>query len=654
MTFCLSLNRFFLISEKESSTRDLINLSAADLVQGGRRRLQEQMFEYKGNYYSINISGGDNYTINTTKCYEKIAKNLGLNDISDVVFYFYQFNEASIALKFVQEGHMKITNQNNFLLFAKADVKNKPFNINKSCNPKDIIVRFETSYKQQISAKTVEELEETEGVNVFETNDPFFYDRCRTYAKDGKDQVVSEREKFRVKNDSVCQETENQICKVIDFDFNNDAKCSCSGIGDFDKKDIIIQALSFDNFNYEVVVCWNETFKNKFYMNIGFWTMISIILLFAIWTILSFNQSKDLIYGPKILSIIRNDCSLYDETIPIKTYLRKIEYVIEPSIDEIQENDEAGSGEQKEESKLSESKNEKKINENKSSEIEKDSLNVSSNNQNINSDNLKSNNKENARDERINSEEKMYQVKVEEVFLEIPNKANDQKEKSKLKAFKENNEDSKEKGKINQENWQNINFEDFKGKEVIHLASLKKLNNFKDENSNGSIRKSKVTIHNADSNNDKDAALKTNKIIGLTLKDIGKLSVEDTKKYDNRSFKEFLIDTLMHKHDQGPLAFMDSLINPSVVRILVLMTAFSLKFFTNAFFYQDQEIVKMNEAESTLLFTITIGIWKSVLSALAAGILTVIFYAMLYIPEEYKNDLITAMKTLNRDTIHDA
>lgn len=141
-----------------------------------------------------------------------------------------------------------------------------------------------------------------------------------------------------------------------------------------------------------------------------------------------------------------------------------------------------------------------------------------------------------------------------------------------------------------------------------------------------------------------------------TLKDLDELPIEIAVKIDKRSFWKFIWDDLKMSHPYLNLIFIKSIINPFIIRFLAIMFGISLECALNAMFFTDDYIDKQAEVKTTegaeatgFIYTLINEFSKSLWPVVISNIFGFFTGLIIIVPKRYKLQLNTNLQQQNKD-----
>lgn len=239
---------------------------------------------------NIDIMVNQNYTVHLFKndeCEFETSKNNSLsyinltNCINKILDNDPSITREDILVSKIDVNKTSLSSHTNKVAFNIYNIKTK--------DKIDISICAKVTISYPLSNKirlTEAEKLFTQGIDVFNSSDPFFFDFCYPYYNDeGKDVTLEDRRNDYFQNGAFCESE----CNYVKVNFKTGmAECSCnSEDSSIDKVKQITDNIPLDGFDkiantksLMVVRCYNLVFNiNYFKANIGGWLIIIFLLV---------------------------------------------------------------------------------------------------------------------------------------------------------------------------------------------------------------------------------------------------------------------------------------------------------------------------------------------------------------------------------------
>ena len=206
-------------------------------------------------------------SIDLSRCEQILRKKYSIPDKEKLIIVKYDLIQEYFLINQVE---YKVYSQNGTELSLTV------------CEDVNVIISYPYTSKDDIDMQSGYKMS-LEGIDVFNSKDPFFNDPCYSYDVNGSNLVLNDRRKEYYQNITLC-ETECQY-KGIDYHSKN-IQCECQTKTDFttlQRGHDVIQNNNYSSniksLNLIITKCFNEFIKyKKWKNNIGFWFSLSVLV----------------------------------------------------------------------------------------------------------------------------------------------------------------------------------------------------------------------------------------------------------------------------------------------------------------------------------------------------------------------------------------
>ena len=512
-------------------------------------------------------------------------------------------------------------------------------------------------------------------IDVFNSESVLFNDLCATYIdpKTGKDTTVSSRRKKFFMNYTVTCET-----KISNGDLKNgksSQKCIYNGIDKYgfvncecgftENAEIIttFEKTILDDFvkiNFEIVKCYNMLNFDNVKDNIGFWITTSCIGISAVVLGVYFAFFKASYLKENLDKILNFDCSFSDINLNLKVNLNSINTNNVPNIPNI-----PGTvgfpKRKKQETQISSKDNNNNFNSpditnggssKKSLFSKKENSNILSNSRKCSIDKVPEYIQviSSSRPKTKLNKEPSNQINVEnnlDDIIDNPSSIlrnnNNILGNTNIELELHNNFIKKDK-KIKSNN-KHIKPSTFfvNNENKANNANSNTNNIFQNQNSANALR-----FYSNSSKSDSNSS-DTNFTTEFSNKDINNMTVEQKLKYDKRSNKEYLCQTIRLDHSILNLFFFKSILDPIYLRVILFVLEITLMFTFNAIIFSDEYINERLKSEETnpLVYVLVNEIGKSFLANVCTTILLLLVGFIKFVTAQKERTLNIELRTKN-------
>ena len=245
-----------------------INITKEELLENISRIINDkeigQTYEIEGEDFTLLI-----YPTNSTDLSEKTHVNF--EECESILRKNYRLLNSSIITFF----QIELDNPNSQSLINQIEYKvyddqKKELNLS-ICNNSNIKIYYKMKNNTVLDYSKINSFKDS-GVDIFDINDDFFNDICKSYSDSGNDLILEDRIKTIYQNYSLCEEG----CEFNEiFLENKTVSCECKVK---DNITLTISKINMDfikgisNNNYEIIKCYDLVFSpNGKMKNIGFW-----------------------------------------------------------------------------------------------------------------------------------------------------------------------------------------------------------------------------------------------------------------------------------------------------------------------------------------------------------------------------------------------
>ena len=493
-------------------------------------------------------------SIDLGKCEEKIKQSRNLTEDDNLIIYKIDIKSEDLSTTYVQ---YEINDPKTFD-YIDLDI----------CE--GIFINIYTPVTLKNSTETIFQSLSDYGYNLFNLNDSFYNDICSTYTtKDGTDLTLLDRKKIIYDKNtgiSMCQEG----CQLINYNSSlKKANCDCKVQTEntttkienikFNKKDL---AQSFyktlKNSNFLVLKCYKLVFSKKGQTNnIGSYIMSVITFIFIVLLfIFIFKGWK------KINTFIRNLLKQKLNYIELEKKIKLNNFILPDKY------------------KTKDNNKNNKTNNNKNKSKEKPKKN--NNSKNKNTKNQKRDKKKGKSKGKNFPPKKLKSKAIKKNSISTNKSLSNQSQKLSQINIILNNEKAKKKNQINNKFQLNKDYSNLY-KQTIKDNEFNKynINKFNDE-------------------------------------ELNELNYEIAIELDKRTYFQYYLSLLKKKHLILFAFWPADDYNLTVIKISVLILAFSLYFTINGFFFSDETMNKINEDKGSfnILFQIPQILYSTLICAL--------------------------------------
>ena len=210
-------------------------------------------------------------------------------------------SESLIIAKYDIINSTALINQVEYKVY-RSDGTELPLTLCNSVNV-DISYPLNSEFKDEIDFLSAQKYNE-EGIDVFNSNDPFFSDPCYVYQINGSDVVLSDRREEIYQNVTLCENN----CRYDGIDYaKKRIQCACETKEEIklikdDYKELQNNNMKFMNeivsTNLYLSKCYNVFIScSNWVFNIGFWFMLAVIALQWVTVIVLIATNLNTLYS---------------------------------------------------------------------------------------------------------------------------------------------------------------------------------------------------------------------------------------------------------------------------------------------------------------------------------------------------------------------
>ena len=210
-------------------------------------------------------------------------------------------SESLIIAKYDIINSTALINQVEYKVY-RSDGTELPLTLCNSVNV-DISYPLNSEFKDEIDFLSAQKYNE-EGIDVFNSNDPFFSDPCYVYQINGSDVVLSDRREEIYQNVTLCENN----CRYDGIDYaKKRIQCACETKEEIklikdDYKELQNNNMKFMNeivsTNLYLSKCYNVFIScSNWVFNIGFWFMLAVIVLQWVTVIVLIATNLNTLYS---------------------------------------------------------------------------------------------------------------------------------------------------------------------------------------------------------------------------------------------------------------------------------------------------------------------------------------------------------------------
>lgn len=212
-------------------------------------------------------------TENSTK-----PSKINLGECESILRDIYKIPENELLLvgQLEYQTDSSISNSNQYTVY---DIRGRQLDLSL-CSDLPITISSSIPNIDDIDFNQVMTLFEQDGINVFNTDEKIFIDKCTPYSLNGKDMTISDRRNILMKNISICDDG----CHLSNINtITNIIECECV----FKETEIksskeITKQINYNHSNnFYLFLCYNLFFNfDNNLTNYGFWLMIFSLFMF--------------------------------------------------------------------------------------------------------------------------------------------------------------------------------------------------------------------------------------------------------------------------------------------------------------------------------------------------------------------------------------
>ena len=253
----------------------------------------------ESNQDNLTIINGNNYTFEFyPSSYNLSSDNsIKLGNCESVLRDIYNIpsNEELYISQLIYPSQSKLSSNNQYVVYNS---KGEELDLGL-CNKTHITITNPINEEMEGVNFTLAKQLQDEGINIFNSSEPFFNDKCISYSLDGKDLTVKDRREKILQNIPLCEEG----CQVQNINYTlSSIDCECTpkkeGFNSVIESNEIISTLTdlINNYNFYIFLCANNirTIQLLNYGNLIIGSLFAIIVIISLFFL--FCQMKYL-YG---------------------------------------------------------------------------------------------------------------------------------------------------------------------------------------------------------------------------------------------------------------------------------------------------------------------------------------------------------------------
>ena len=259
-----------------------------------------KIYEGRAFNFSLGVFTGQIESIDLNECYNKLTLSYRNKRIFSrtIKSHLVDFSEQ-------EHDHLKFDD----LIITFVIEGKQVADLNTICSEHNANITKEPDLdgkKQQLALGL-----SSKGVNLFDSNDLFFNDKCLPYDQNGKDITLATRRSDVYMNPKEkCNESEWNECSI---EFHGDQiKCNCKTIGKRRKQESTQNFEVIPESNYILFFCFKTLRSADLLTNPGFF-----VLTFTFWLLLAYSFYQNYrvnvdLTGQEAISYLKNDVEQFD------------------------------------------------------------------------------------------------------------------------------------------------------------------------------------------------------------------------------------------------------------------------------------------------------------------------------------------------------